>query len=436
MDYRILGPLEALDGERRLSLGGTRQRAVLALLLLHGNKALARDMIIDELWGESPPQTAHKVLQNCISALRKELPGGAETLGTAGAAYVLRLEPDELDRNRFERGLADGRAALAAGDAAAAAAELREALTLWRGFPLSDFAYEGFAQDEIARLDELHTAGLEDRIEADLALGRHAELVPELEALVARHPVRERLRAQLMLALYRSGRQAEALSSYRDARRTLLDELGIEPGRALQELERAILAQDAALDTAPAARASAPGRRAATPVVGRDQELALLEAGLEDALAGRGRLFVVAGAAGTGKTRLGDEIASRAKAGGARILWGRGWGGGGAPPFWPWIQALRDAGQTFPEPAGDDDGARFRAFEAVTEMLREEAARQPLLLVFDDLQAADTDSLLLIEFLASELPEMAVLMLALGRDETPGLDELGRLATQTLHLGS
>src|SRR5438132_1096082 len=189
MDYRILGPLEALDGERRLSLGGTRQRAVLALLLLHGNKALARDMIIDELWGESPPQTAHKVLQNCISALRKELPGGPETLGTAGAAYVLRLEPDELDRDRFERGLADGRAA------------------------------------------------------------------------------------------------------YRDARRTLLDELGIAPGRALQELERAILAQDAALDTAPAARASAPGRRAATPVVGRDEELALLEAGLEDALAGRGRLF-------------------------------------------------------------------------------------------------------------------------------------------------
>src|SRR5437588_376725 len=121
MDYRILGPLEALDGERRLSLGGTRQRAVLALLLLHGNKALARDMIIDELWGESPPQTAHKVLQNCISALRKELPGGPETLGTAGAAYVLRLEPDELDRDRFERGLADGRAALAAGDAAPAA---------------------------------------------------------------------------------------------------------------------------------------------------------------------------------------------------------------------------------------------------------------------------------------------------------------------------
>ena len=436
MEYRILGPLEALDGERRLSLGGTRQRAVLALLLLHGNEALTRDVIVDELWGESPPQTAHKVLQNCISALRKELPGATETLRTVGNGYVLRLEPDELDRDRFERGLAAGRAALAAGDSQEAGEQLHEALALWRGFPLSDFAYERFAQEEIARLDELHVTALEDRIEADLALGRHTELVSELEALVARHPVRERLRAELMLALYRSGRQAEALSAYRDARRTLLDELGIEPGRALQELERAILAQDASLETAPAPRPAAPGRRAATPVVGRDQELALLEAGLEDALAGRGRLFVVAGGAGSGKTRLGDEIASRAKAGGARILWGRGWGGGGAPRFWPWIQALRDAGHTFPEPAGDDDGARFRTFETVTELLRDEAKRQPLLLVLDDLQAADTDSLLLIEFLASELPEMAVLMLALGRDETPRLDELGRLATHTLHLGS
>src|SRR5437763_433754 len=438
MDYRILGPLEVLDGERRLTLGGTRQRAVLALLLLHGNEALPSDVIVDELWGENPPQTAGKVLQNCVSALRKELPGGAETIRTAGGGYALRLEPAELDRDRFERGLADGRAALAAGDAGEAAEHLRSALLLWRGTPLSDFAYERFAQDEIARLQEVHVAGVEDRIEADLALGRHADLVPELESLLARHPVRERLRGQLMLALYRSGRQAEALAAYRDGRRALLDELGIEPGRALQELERAILAQEPGLEAVASqpAVSAVPGRRAAAPVVGRDEELALLEAGLADALAGRGRLFVVAGAAGTGKTRLGDEIASRAKAGGARILWGRGWHGGGAPPFWPWIQALRDAGRDFPSPAADDDGARFRAFEAVTELLREEAARQPLLLVFDDLQAADADSLLLIEFLASELPEMAVLMLALGRQETPRLDELGRLATRTLHLCS
>ena len=432
MDYRILGPLEVLDGERRLNTGGAKQRGVLALLLLHGNEALSRDLIIDELWGESPPQTAAKVLQNCVSALRKEL--GTEALQTVVGGYALRLEPGELDRDRFEQGLTEGRAALAAADAPDAAERLRAALALWRGSPLSDFAYERFAQDEITRLEELHVAALEDRIEADLALGLHAELIPELEGLVARHSLRERLRGQLMLALYRSGRQAEALASYRDARRALLGELGIEPGRALQSLERAILAQDASLDAAPAARATAqPGRRAATPVVGRDEELGVLEAGLEDALAGRGRLFVIAGAAGSGKTRLGDEIASRAKAGGARILWGRGWHGGGAPAYWPWIQALRDAGRELPEVAAEDDGARFRLFEAVTEMLREEAARQPLLIVLDDLQDADPDSLLLTEFLASELPEMAVLLVALSRED---LDELGRLATRTLQLGS
>ncbi|MFL6021317.1 MAG: BTAD domain-containing putative transcriptional regulator [Gaiellaceae bacterium] len=435
MDYRILGPLEAFDGERSLALGGGRQKAVLAFLLCHANEVLASEMIIDALWGEHPRPTAGKVLQNCVSALRKQLPDAADTLRTVGNGYALRVEHDELDRDRFERGLAEGRAALAAGANADAARRLRDALALWRGSPLTDFTYERFAQDEIARLEELHTAAIEDRIEAELRLGEHAELIPELETLVARHPVRERLRAQLMLALYRVGRQAEALATYRDARRALLDELGIEPGRALQKLERAILAQETTLEAVPQ-RATAPGRRAATPVVGREEELALLDAGLEDALAGRGRLFVVVGATGSGKTQLGDEIASHAKAGGARILWGRGWDGGGAPPFWPWIQALRDAGRVFPEPCSADEAARFRTFESVTEMLREEARLQPLLVVFDDLQAADSDSLLLIEFLASELPEMAVLMVALAREETPRLDELGRLATRTLHLGS
>jgi DNA-binding SARP family transcriptional activator len=433
MDYRILGRLEVLEGERRLELGGTRQRAVLALLLLHANEAVSRDVIVDELWGETPPQTAAKVLQNCVSALRKELPDGTETLRTVGSGYALRLDAGELDRERFERALAEGRAALAAGDAADAAERFRDAFSLWRGTPLADFAYEAFAQDEIARLEELHVAALEDRTDADLALGRHAELVPELETLVARHPLRERLRGQLMLALYRSSRQAEALSAYRDARRTLLGELGIEPSRALQELERSILAQDATLDASAAARPASAGRRAATPLVGRDGEVALLGAGLEDALAGRGRLFVVTGPAATGKTRLADEVASRAKASGARILWGRGWRGGGAPPYWPWIQALRDVGRTLPEQTGDDDGARFRVFQTVTEMLREEAARQPLLVVLDDLQDADADSLLLTEFLASELPEMAVLLVALSREEH---DDLGRLATRTLQLGS
>jgi DNA-binding SARP family transcriptional activator len=441
MDYRILGPFEAFDGERELSLGGARQRAVLALLLLRANEALTRDVIVDELWGEHPPQTVGKVLQNCISALRKELPAGADKLRTVGSAYVLQLAPEELDRDRFERGLAEGRAALAAGELEDAVERLTAALGLWRGAPLSDFTYERFAQDEIARLEELHIAAVEDRIEAELALGRHSEVIPEVEALVGRQPLRERLRGQLMLALYRSGRQAEALAAYRDARRTLLGELGIEPSRALQRLEQGILAQDPALDLAGGRRpqiqnAAQPGRRAAEPLVGRDEELVLLDAGLEDALAGRGRLFVVVGPPGAGKTHLADEIASRAKRRGANILWGRGWHGGGAPAYWPWRQAIRDTSTTLPQTDGNDTEERFRFFEAVTDLLRAEAARAPLMLVLDDLQAADEDSLLLLEFVASEVAEMPVLILALAREDTPRLDELARVATRMLQLGS
>jgi DNA-binding SARP family transcriptional activator len=431
MDYRILGPIEAFDRERQLPLGGARQRAVLALLLLHGNETLTRDVIVDELWGESPPPTAAKVLQNCVSALRKELP--PDTIRTVAGAYGLALEADELDRDRFERLVAEGRAALEEGDHAEALEQLRRALGLWRGAPLSDLSYEAFAQDEIKRLEELHIGVFEDRIEAELALGRHDELVPELEGLVTRHPLRERLRAQLMLALYRAGRQAEALEAYRSARRTLLAELGIEPGRALRELEHAILEQDPAIDISARQRqqAARPGRAAASTFEGRSDELALLEAGLDDAFAGRGRLFVVVGDAATGKTRLADEVASSAKQRGTRILWGRGWAGGGAPAYWPWTQAL---GDTLPDASSDEPEARFRFFEAVTVALRDQAAAQPLLLVLDDLQAADEESILLLEFVAAALPEMSVLIVALGRPETARLDELERHATRVVRL--
>ena len=432
MDYRILGPLEALDGERQLTLGGARQRAVLALLLLHGNETLSRDVIVDELWGEDAPATAGKVLQNCVSALRKELP--PDTIRTVSGGYALTLEPDDLDRDRFERLLAEGRAALETGDHAEALDQLRRALAQWRGAPLSDLSYELFTRDEIKRLEELHVAALEDRIEAELALGHHDELVPELEALVTKHPLRERLRGQLMLALYRAGRQAEALDAYRAARRTLLAELGIEPGRALRELEHAILAQVPALDVGPRRPQAVqrPGRAAASPLEGRMEELGLLEAGLDDALAGRGRLFVVVGDAGTGKTRLADELASTAKGRGTRILWGRGWAGGGAPPYWPWTQALRDA--LPPTINSDGPEGQFRFFEAVTQTLRDQTATQPLLLVLDDLQAADEASVLLLEFVATELPEMSALVVALGRPETARLAELERHATRTVRL--
>lgn len=251
MDYRILGPLEVVDQDRRLPLGGPKQRSLLALLLLHPNEAVSTDELVDRLWGERPPATAPKIVQVQVWRLRKAL--GGDALATRPPGYVLRIGPDELDLTRFERLVGEARAA----QPAEAARKLRAALALWRGAPLADLAYESFVAAEVARLEELRLVALEERIGADLALGGHAELVPELEALCAEHPLRERPRAQLMLALYRSGRQAEALEAYRRARELLVEELGLDPSPPLQELERAILAQDPSLD---APQPGAPAR--------------------------------------------------------------------------------------------------------------------------------------------------------------------------------
>ena len=212
---------------------------------------VSSDRLIDALWGETPPPTVAKVLQNYVGRLRRALDGQEQRLQTRGRGYVLRVENGELDLDRFERLVSEGGEALARERPADAAARLQEALGLWRGPPLADFEYEAFAQPEIARLQERHTAALEQRIDAELALGRHADLVAELEGLVAQHPLRERLRAQLMVALYRCGRQADALEAYGEARRALLDELGVEPGPALRELQAAILRQDPELAPAP-----------------------------------------------------------------------------------------------------------------------------------------------------------------------------------------
>src|ERR671923_1738426 len=249
MEYRILGPLEVADQDREVLLGGGRQRSLLALLLLHANHVVSSERLIDELWGDTPPATAAKTVQVYVSQLRKSLRNGEPDgpLLTRGRGYVLRVGPGELARERFERALAEGRRALDGDGAADAAKVLREGLALWRGPPLADFAYEPFAQAEIARLEELRLTAIEQRIEADLELGRHAEIVGELEALVAEHPLREGLRGQLMLALYRCDRQAEALETYRLGRRLLVEELGIEPSSSLRELHAAILAQDPAL---------------------------------------------------------------------------------------------------------------------------------------------------------------------------------------------
>jgi DNA-binding SARP family transcriptional activator/tetratricopeptide (TPR) repeat protein len=233
------------DG-REVVIGAAKQRALLAVLLLHANQTVSTDRLIDALWGERPPERAGKALQVYVSQLRKAL--DRSLLVTRAPGYALELPPDTLDTQRFEQLSDEGRDLLARGEAATAAASLRDALALWRGPPLADLSFEAFAQGPIAELEEKRVAALEDRIDADLALGRHSTLVGEIEALVAEHPLRERLRGQLMLALFRSGRQGDALSAFQDARRTLVDELGVEPGRALRELHQAILRQDPALE--------------------------------------------------------------------------------------------------------------------------------------------------------------------------------------------
>ena len=277
MDFRLLGPLEVSEHERSLALGGAKQRSLLALLLLRANELVTTDHLIDQLWGASPPLTAGKSVQVYISRMRKVLGDGRLT--THGRGYVLHVEPSEFDLARFERLCAEARQA--APDAAAG--KLRDALALWRGPALADLAYEPFAQVEVARLEEMRLAAVELRIDADLALGRHAELIGELEALVARHPLRERLRLQLMLALYRSARQAEALEAYRSARRELQDELGLEPSEELKRMEQAILRQDPSLEP--------PRLKGSDPLSGGDSR------GLTPDQAGGVRSIVVAPAA-------------------------------------------------------------------------------------------------------------------------------------------
>jgi DNA-binding SARP family transcriptional activator len=249
--YLFLGPLEVRDGDSGVELRGGQQRKLLAILLLHAGEAVSSDLLIEELWEGKPPETAAKALQGYVSSLRKQL--GQETVDTVGAGYRLAVVPEDTDTGRFEELLAEARPL----ERGPAALKLREALALWRGPALADFAYDDFAQREIERLDELRLVAVERRIDLELALGHHGDLVPELEALVRAHPLRERLRGHLMVALYRSGRQAEALDAYRDARTALRDELGLEPTEELQALQRAILDHDAALAAPP--RVELPG---------------------------------------------------------------------------------------------------------------------------------------------------------------------------------
>lgn len=320
MEFRILGMMEVCDAGRPVEIGAAKERALLAELVLHANQIVSRERLIDVVWGDNPPATAAATLNTYVSHLRSALePGRAprsqpNVVLTREPGYLLAVDPERVDALRFERLAGEGRRALAAGDAATAAATLREGLSLWRGEALADFVYEPFAQAEATRLEELRLATLEQRVEADLALGRHHDIVAELRRLVDAHPLRERLWGQLMLALYRSGRQSEALRAYGELREVLAEELGIDPSPALRRLEDDMLQQrlDLEAPAGPAQVATGPVQAPTnlptrlTTFVGREDDIAEVAR-----LCANARLVTLVGAGGVGKTRLALEVASR-----------------------------------------------------------------------------------------------------------------------------
>ena len=496
VQFRLLGPLEAQDGERRVELGRPKQRVLLAVLLVHANHVVSLDRLIEELWGAEPPPQAAASLQTYVSNLRRALEPGrparapSRVLVSQPPGYRLVVGAGDLDAARFAALATEGHRLLEAGRPAAAAGVLREGLALWRGPALAEMADEGFAQAERHRLEELRVAALEDRLAADLDLGGHAAAVAELEELAGRYRFRERLAGLLMLALYRSGRrQAEALQAFAAARRALAEELGIDPGRWLRQLETGILRQDPGLDWAPppaepgtspgeaggpageagpalAASVSQRPQAAGDELVGRDDQLAALDGVLAGARGGRGRVVLVAGEPGIGKTRLAEEAARRGTAAGIRVAWGRCHEGDGAPALWPWAQVVRQLaaelapgqlaamlgpsaawlGQLMPElaeparpagplPVADLGAARFQLNQAVAGLLRRAAETRPLLVVVDDLHWADVPSLSLLAFLAGELKDARLVVVGTYRDveALPGrplADTLGALARE------
>ena len=480
MRYRVLGPFEVEDDGGVLDLGRPKQRAVLAMLVLDANRVAPLDRLIELLWGDERPARSTASLQVYISNLRRVLEPGRgrhtppKRLLTRPPGYELRIPAGELDASRFEDLVATGQRLLDEGRPAPARSALEEALALWRGDALAEFASERFARAAIARWEELWMLATEDLVQADLAVGAHAPAIATLEGLVGRFPLRERLWGLLMVALYRDGRQGEALRAFARARAVLTEELGVDPGPELARLEADILAHAPTLewrrqpdeDGTPTYSVVSPHRPSTAvsrPLEGRTSDLALLHAALRQAAAWHGRMVLLAGEPGIGKTRLAEELVARATAAGAAVAWGGSNEGEGAPAFWPWIQVLRavlaQADRTavaeggwrpslaplLPEPDAasgppvaasslDAESARFRLSEAVMDGLRCVSRDRPLVVVLDDLHWADPGSLALCEFVAARLDGTRVLLvgtyrpaeLASGHPLVPTLGALAR----------
>ena len=458
MEFRVLGSVEVIEDGRRLTVATGRQLAVLAFLLIHANRVVSAERIVDELWGDEPPESGAKAVAFHVSRLRDALEPGRQRgqpngiLATEPAGYVLRVAPDGIDARRAERRVSEGRALLT-DDPAAARARLNEALALWRGEPYADVADESWAQPEIRRLEELHVRALEDRVEADLALGNHADLVDELAALVAEHPLRERIRGQLMVALYRTGRQAEALRTYGEGRQVLADELGIDPGPELQQLEGWILRQDPRLE--PPARRRAVrnpykglrpfGEQDSPDFFGREALVARLVERLGH-VARAGRFLAVVGPSGSGKSsavRAGLVPALRAGELPGSERWRIAVMLPGSRPFRELAAALRSIGPGCPPGLGDQlerDGDLAGAFaqvapddaghlvlvvdqlEELWSLVEDEAERARFVEGLAEALAARDGRLLVIVTLRADFLDRPL--------RTPGLGELVRAGTE------
>jgi DNA-binding SARP family transcriptional activator/tetratricopeptide (TPR) repeat protein len=478
MQFRILGSLEVLHDGRIVRVGGTREHLLLARLLLSPNRTVSQDQLLEDVWDGNPPPGALQSLWVQVSRLRKGLRqyGGADELVTCSPGYVLRVEADDIDAQRFETAVASARQLVAGGDTEGSRRALREALALWRGPVLADLAdAASFVRAEATRLEETRLAALEDRIELDLASGGHADLVGELETLTIAHPLRERFWSHRMLALYRSSRQAEALHAYQELRRLLAEDLGIHPTDAIRRLEAAILRQDPALDWPPPDREMTPRpskepieprtpapkrpanvplplplqRASSSPFVGRAPEMSRLRAAWQTACSGDRQLELMAGDPGIGKTRLAAEIARQVHAQGATVLFGR-CDQGMAVSYQPFVEALGTyvretrvavlghlAGElvrlvpeiterlgSLPPPLrSDPETEQYRVFEAVAGWLAAVSVDSPVLLVLDDLHWATRPTLLLLRHLVSSAQSSRLLIVATYRDLEPDMSE-------------
>lgn len=468
MEFRVLGPLEVADGDRVLDLGGFRQRLLLARLAVSANRVVSVDALLEDLWGDAPPKDAKDALQAQVSRARRAL-GERDRLVSRPSGYLLRLEPGELDSARFEQLVAEARSGAAKDRLGEAAADqLAEAEALWRGPALADFVDHPFAQAEAARLEELRLVALEEGVSIALARGQHAVLAGELEGLVARHPFREGLWGAWMLALYRAGRQAEALRAFATLRRRLGEELGIEPTSELVRLEEAILLHKAELDWAaphdrhprssgrssyiPGLLPSTSGRLRSARMVGREDERSVLAAAWTAAKRGEPSVVVVTGEAGLGKTRLITEAAQGAAGSGGLVLAGGCAHLGDAPvPYGPVAEVFRRHLRTLqpevaaevvassagalsrivPELAAEVDGSPWsnpgRLHGLLFGVLRRICSSVPLMLVLEDLHWADPSTETLVEFVARNLSDERMLVVVTLRDEPGATPSGGRL---------